>query len=209
MASDSRRTEQNGRSPDLAYLVQTPLLLPGVTCYTDASTTPDSSSNTATDAGLGVLIINNHIRPAQNFYIEALFLGSTTVLMAEAAALALAAIIIQSLNLQGVKFLSDNEQLVLFLNDPDQSNPLDWRIKHFTQQFSNCAAQTGATIFKIDRINNQTADTLAKQALSVGPSTFSLDCICSNTAHVPQYPFIEALSSVTLNSVRLLTPSCC
>lgn len=78
--------QQNGMAPHASHLVHTPLLLPGVRCYTDASTTPDSSSTMATNAGLGILIINNQRHPTQNIYIKALFSGSTSVLMAEAAA---------------------------------------------------------------------------------------------------------------------------
>ena len=62
--------------------------------------------------------------------------GATSVLMAEAAAIALAAIVTDRLNLQQIHFLSDNQQLVQFLNDVDQGNPPDWRIKHFTQVFT-------------------------------------------------------------------------
>lgn len=82
--------------------------------------------------------------------------------MVEAATLTLAAITVHSLNLQGVNFLSDNDQLVRFLNAPDQTNPPDWRIKFFTQMFDNYTAQTGSRIFKIHRSQNQTADILAR-----------------------------------------------
>jgi len=57
--------------------------------------------------------------------------GATSVLMAEAVAIALATIVTDRLNLQQIHFLSDNQQPVQFLNAVDQENPPDWRIKHF------------------------------------------------------------------------------
>jgi hypothetical protein len=52
--------------------------------------------------------------------------------MAEAAALALASVMAHKLNITGINYLFDSEQLVHFLNKEDLSNPPDWRIKHFT-----------------------------------------------------------------------------
>jgi hypothetical protein len=55
--------------------------------------------------------------------------------MAEAAAMALAATLLESLQLylQQGTILSDNQQLVNFLNDSDLAHPPDWRIKPYTQ----------------------------------------------------------------------------
>jgi hypothetical protein len=53
--------------------------------------------------------------------------------MAEAAALALAAAVIKALQLDHTTMLSDNQQLVHFLNGQDQEHPPDWRVKPFTQ----------------------------------------------------------------------------
>lgn len=129
--------------------------------------------------------------------------------MAEAAALALAAMITQRLSLQGVNFLSDNDQLVRFLNALDQTHPLDWRIKHFTQVFSNHTAQAGARILKIQRSENHTADVLARQALSICTTASTLACVSSYIAHASQCPLSMALQSVTLKYVRLLSAYCC
>jgi hypothetical protein len=60
-----------------------------------------------------------------------------SVLVAEAAALALAAIITDRLSLQQVDFLSNSQQLVHFLDGQDQTNPSERRIKYYTQIFSN------------------------------------------------------------------------
>ena len=135
---------------------------------------------------------------------------ATSVLMAEAAAIALAAIVTDRLNLQQIHFLLDNQQLVQFLNAVDQGNPPDWRIKHFTQVFTNHTRHGDKRILKVHRSRNQTADNLARQALSQSqPTSLALACTCSNTAHVTQCPLLDALMSVALNSVRLLSASCC
>jgi ribonuclease HI len=130
--------------------------------------------------------------------------------MAEAAAIALAALITDQLGLQQVNFLSDNQQLVNFLNEQDHTNPSDWRMKYYTQIFCNSAATRTAVISKIQRSQNQTADALAKQALAESLSTHSPEftCTCTSTAH-DQCTLREALQLVTLNSVWLLTASCC
>ncbi|XP_066323836.1 AUGMIN subunit 1-like [Miscanthus floridulus] len=57
--------------------------------------------------------------------------------MAEAASLAIASLVTHSLNINYCNYLSDCEQLVHFLNMADLSNPPDWRIKPFSQIFSN------------------------------------------------------------------------
>jgi hypothetical protein len=41
------------------YLVRLPALLRGVRCYIDASTSPDLSSNSSRNAGIGIFIISN------------------------------------------------------------------------------------------------------------------------------------------------------
>jgi hypothetical protein len=71
--------------------------------------------------------------------------GTSSVLMAEAAALALAATVTTLLDLQQVPFLSDNQQLVHFLNAPNQANLLDWRIKYYTQTFINLSTAAAHT----------------------------------------------------------------
>lgn len=56
-----------------------------------------------------------------------------SVIMAEAAAMALAAKLMNVLNFNDVCYLSDCSQLVQFLNVEDLSHPPDWRMKAFTQ----------------------------------------------------------------------------
>ena len=123
-------------------------------------------TNNGRRAGIGVFIVNTQVHPPQRIYIKAKMSDSTSVFMAEAAALALAASVTQRLNLQHTNFLSDNQELVLFLNASDHSNPPDWRrIKHFTQLLINNTKQRSTGIFKVRPNLNQTADTLARQAV--------------------------------------------
>lgn len=192
------------------HLVTHPSLLEGVQCYTDASISPDSLSTNLRNAGLGVFIVNAHLQPVQTIHVKATLNAATLVLMAEAAALALAAIVTHKLGLHRVTFLSDNQQLVHFLNDQDQSNPPEWRIKYYTQFFGNFSSQRNTRICRIRRGQNQTADTLARQALIDSQLSDSLDfiCTCTSAAH-DQCSLQETLHSVNLNSVRLLAASCC
>ena len=99
-----------------------PAFLPGICCYIDVSTSPDLPSNLSTDSGIGIFIVNNQVHPVQTIYIKAAMKETSSVLMAEAAALALAATVAKHLDLHQVSFLSDNQQLVNFLNN---ANPDD------------------------------------------------------------------------------------
>lgn len=158
--SNSNMVSFSGR-----YTVNLLGLLQGSKCYTDASTMPDLHSLIPKKAGIGVLITNTQVHPPQNIYIKAAMSDSTSVLMAAAAALALAIAVTDRLHLQHTNFLSDNQELVHLLNCSDHSNPPDWRIKHLTQLFINYTHQRSTRAYKIKRRQNQTADTLARQAL--------------------------------------------
>jgi len=126
----TRDTRSNNR--DL-YLVRLPASLIGVRCYTDTSTSPDLPSNLSRNTGIGIFIVNNQVHPVQTIYIKATMKGTSSVLMAEGAAHALATTVTKCLDIQQVSFLSDNQQLVNFLNDPNRDDPPDWRIKYYTQ----------------------------------------------------------------------------
>jgi len=117
------------------YQISSPILLQGPRYYVDASVMLDQPVPNPRLAGLGVFILNTQAHPVQSIYIKARFRDSTSVLMAEAASLALAAQVIQRLNITNCNFLSDCEQLVHFLNMADHSDPPDWRIKPFTAAF--------------------------------------------------------------------------
>lgn len=118
-------------------------------------------------------------------YIKAMMLHSTSVLMAEAAALALAAEIATALHLSQVTFLSDNQQLVSFFNSSDHSNPPLWETKPLTQKFINCRSQLQAKVFKISRELNTTSHILASQALNdCNSQECTVNITCSNCNHV-------------------------
>jgi hypothetical protein len=95
----TRRTDanqpQNQALPESVIIsmpvhrVLLPALLQGARCYTDASTQPDTPQQVTRRAGLGVFIVNSHLQ--STIYIKAAMTGTTSVLTAEAAALALAA----------------------------------------------------------------------------------------------------------------------
>jgi len=73
-------------------------------------------------AGLGILFFNTQVQPVQTIYIKAQVSRVQSVLMAEAAALALAAMVNDNLNFNNTTFLLDCRQLVDFLNQRDQEH---------------------------------------------------------------------------------------
>jgi hypothetical protein len=104
--------------------------------------------------------------PPLSIFIKAAMQDSTSVLMAESAALALATVLLENWSYRMQSFYQ-NQQLVHFLNGADLSNPPDWRIKPYTQMISPLLAGTSSSIRKISRSQNQMADSLARQALTV------------------------------------------
>jgi hypothetical protein len=133
--------------------------------------------------------------------------GAQSVIMAEAVALAVATLVIQSLSFTNTVFLSTCQQLVDFLNQADLTHPPDWRIKCFTQTFYDSTIHQQARIFKIDRRQNTTADSLARQAFS--DSHLPSEPLCSYMNHQHPCPLMAALNSVHLQDVIILSASCC
>jgi ribonuclease HI len=86
------------------------------------------------------------------------------VVMAEAAALAMAASIAIKFGFMQVSFLTDSSKLQQFLSTLDQNNPSDWRMLTYTQQYLSSTTQIQASLFKISRTDNLEADSLAKEA---------------------------------------------
>lgn len=188
------------------YTISTPVLQ-GTRCYVDASTAPDQPISQPRQAGLDIFILNFQAQPTQTIYIRARMVDCSSVLMAEAASLALAALVINTLNITSCNYLSDCEQLVHFLNMGDLSNPPDWRIKPFTQIFHNNSRNREPRIFKISRSHNITADALACQA-HITPNSY-LQTSCTYEHCLPLCSVLQALQSVDLRDVTILAASCC
>lgn len=191
------------------YQVTAPALLQGHRCYVDASTSPDQPSQQPRMAGLGIFILHLQDHFTEAIYIKAKLQACTSVLMAEAVALALAAVIVQKLNITGINFLSDSEQLVHFLHKEDLANPPDWRIKPFTQLHSNLAVSSSARSYKIHRSLNTTAHSLARQAFTENNTQGNVELSCSSEHHVPQCSYLQALLDVKLHDVLIVAACCC
>jgi hypothetical protein len=130
--------------------------------------------------------------------------------MVEVAALTLATAITERMHLCHINFLSDNQELVQFINTTDHSNPPDWRIKPITQLFLNYTQQRSTRTFKIKRCLNETADTRARQALrDLESFTPPSSCTCPNSDHYHLCTLSDALQSVTIDSIMVLTARCC
>jgi ribonuclease HI len=165
----------------------------GYRCYVDAATIPDSHNNSDNPAGFGIFIVNIDINPPFSIFTKAFLQDSSSVLMAESAALASAISLCRNMNLEPVQFYYDSQLLVDCLNGPDPSNPPDWRIKPSTQivQISLIDAYQ---VFKIPQAQNRMVDSLARRALhsllSYQPPS-SLNC--TNSAHCQGCPLSDAL----------------
>jgi ribonuclease HI len=122
-------TEQRSFQTTEPLLVSFPSSFAGTRCYTDAATLPDNNTSGTRQAGLGVFIINTDENPPTSIFIKALMQESSSVLMAESAALALAANLLNQIQCRRYTIFSDNQQLVQFLNKSNLSNPPDWRVK--------------------------------------------------------------------------------
>jgi hypothetical protein len=118
---DPAYTDQQRQVPSRRPRVYTiPALISGPRYYVDAAINPDGGGNPPRSAGIGICIF--HPSPRFQIFIQARMHSSTSVLMAEAGGLALAARCCRLLNLQEVSFVSDNETLVNIVNDRFQSS---------------------------------------------------------------------------------------
>lgn len=131
-----------------------PALISDPRCYVDAAINPDGGGNPPRSAGIGICIF--HPSPRFQLFIQARMHSSTSVLMAEAGGLALAARCCRFLNLQEVSFVSDNETLVNIVNDRFQSSK-PWSIKPFTADFSFQDQNKRFQVLKINRVDNVSA----------------------------------------------------
>ena len=94
---DQLRQIQEGPS---TYRANFPALLPGPICFTDASIAPNQGTSQQRAASLGVLITNTQPNETQTITIQGNIGKMSSVIMAEAVAMALAARITRALNLQ-------------------------------------------------------------------------------------------------------------
>lgn len=201
---------QQGRPPD--YKITIPALLPGPRCFTYASIATDQTTTSphGAAAGLGVLIINPQTNRTQVITIQGSIDNVSSVIMAEAAAMALAARTARALALQQANYLTESQLLVNFFNSNSLSTPPDQRIKPLTQDFIHSLEGNQIKVYKVERETNITAHSLATQAhrlLSQPPSSQPVFS-CSNVAHVYQCPVKNALASVNMSPFRLHTVRC-
>ena len=85
------------------------------------------------------------VQPTQSMCIQGGMSNTTSVIMAEATTLALATSVASLINLHNPNYLSDNQELVPFLNNTNFSSPSNWRIKVLTQKFIDCNRETNTT----------------------------------------------------------------
>jgi len=174
----------------------------GPRCYTDAAILPDSPNNPNRAAGIGIFVVIG----TTNVYIRAKMHECNSVIMAEAAAMLLAATILSKLQVQGGTFLTDNQILAGYFNNTSSVQVPDWRIKHITQSFINTTAGKDLKVLKIHRSFNTTAHTLARQAFRSSSQNLQFSCSCPS--HVSQCPLCEAIN-VNLEFISLIAAACC
>ena len=139
-----------------------PTSIAGTRCYTDALTTPDTAVSVPRQTGLGIFIINTDVQPPLSIFIKATMQDSPLVIMAESAAIALAAQLLNHLQGHQKTLLSDNQQLVNFLNGSNFSDPPDWKIKPYIQITASLLSRTNLVVRTIGRTHNQMADSLVR-----------------------------------------------
>jgi hypothetical protein len=108
-----------------------------------------------------------------------------------------------------VSLFSDNQLLVNTINGSDPSDIPDWRATPYTQIVSSTLAGS-FKVYNISRNQNQMADSLARQGLAFLQSNqLPFGASCTNPSHVHGCPLLGALQFVTIDSVMVLTASCC
>jgi len=185
----------------------------GPRCYTDASLAPDCSHINPRNAGLGVFLLD----PVKgfNFYIKASLQNSSSIIMVESAAMALAADVTSLLNISDMSFITDNQILATFYNGDNFDQPPSWDVRPFTQRFLHKVSHLSWRVMKIGRGDNITAHTLASQALRATTQIPNQDVnnhtvvTCSNEDHVDGCPLKEALNLVNWETFSLIAASCC
>jgi ribonuclease HI len=98
-------------------------------------------------------------------FVKVAMQGSSSVFVAEAAALALAATLLNVMGFIPANLFSENQLLVNCINGSDPPNTPDWRAVPYTQIGSSTLAGS-FKVHKISRDQNQMADSLARQGLA-------------------------------------------
>lgn len=181
-----------------------------IACYIDASTSPDLGLSNPRMAGLVIYIVDMQIQPTNSIYIMATTQEIYSVVAAEAAALALATVILHRLNYKDVFFYTNCANLLELLHSPLQDNLPDWRMYNNLKIIQDCTQDRRPHFYKIDRELNSVADTLAKLAFN-SPAIQSGDfaLACSFGQHIPQCHLVSALSTLPLAHTRVLAACCC
>jgi hypothetical protein len=113
--------------------------------------------------------------------------------MAEAAALALAGTILRRLAINEVFFLSDYQQLVIYINFASIEDIPRWEAQIYTQIFRNMVPGRGYKVYKISRTLNISAHVLAQRArnpVDIATGVF-VNCHCAT--HISSCPIRNAL----------------
>ena len=178
-----------------------------VRCYTDASIDPGVSIDSPKEAGLGIHI--QEVKTKVTYHFKIRISQATSVVMAEAAAIAFAANIASNLGYDKIIFYTDNQSLVNYLNGHTTSWLPSWDSKPFTQMFINCTTNRRSQVLKIPSSRNTIAHSLAKAAATSTTTSLSLMHSCNNAAHVNICPLKEALCNIHWDSVPTIAAYCC
>jgi len=178
-----------------------------IRCYTHASIDPGVSQNSPKKAGLGIFLQDQATNCSH--YIKIQMDNITSVLMAEAAALAFAAEIAPKLDFQQVSFNTDNQLLVNCLKGANHSSSASWDSKPYTQKFINFSHGIRSQILKIPRSRNSIAHALARSVNNASLNNSKIEFECKNPEHVDCCPLKLALDNVSWDCVPFIAASCC
>ena len=154
--------------------------------------------------GLGIFIFNSNSMQPLAIYIKAKSPAVSSVLMAEATALSLAAKVVRLLHIGQVNYFSDNEILVKLLQRTMPSSHQDWRLKPLLTLFADSNINIDHHMFKIPRAQNLTAHSLVSQARKL-----HTQFVCTSASHGNYCPVKEALHFVSWDQLDLLHVKCC
>lgn len=117
-----------------------------------------------------------------SIYVKARITAVQSVLMAEAAAITLAAKTISLLNITAANYIRDNKLLVNMLSSHSPSGLQEWTLKPLLIEFKSNNRGVRHQVYKIHRSQNITSPSLASQARTFS-SNFPL-FVCSNLIHI-------------------------